>query len=196
MGTKRPASDEADHDRTKKRAKGFSLGPANLPDGSHRRKVQSLKKTLIHKAKVRASYAKIKAREGVHKSEGNGEEKSGVGSQPESASLELHPTRQAMLDEPAASGSEQAFKDKPRRRARPQPFGKETEEGQRHREEVEMRRRMMEEAQEERTRKILERERWRKAMAKARAPGKDGRRRLGRESGLLLERVKRVVGAE
>ena len=30
-------------------------------------------------------------------------------------------------------------------------------------------------------------------MAKARKPGRDGQRRLGRESGLLLEKVKKMV---
>ena len=46
----------------------------------------------------------------------------------------------------------------------------------------------------ERQRKAEERERFRRAMAKARKPGRDGQRRLGRESGLLLEKVKKLVG--
>lgn len=39
-----------------------------------------------------------------------------------------------------------------------------------------------------------ERERFRRAMAKARTGGKNGQRKLGRESKVLLEKVRRVVG--
>lgn len=48
--------------------------------------------------------------------------------------------------------------------------------------------------EQERQRRITERERYRKAMAKAKTPGRDGRVKIGRESRLLLERVQRVVG--
>lgn len=41
--------------------------------------------------------------------------------------------------------------------------------------------------------KLQERERFRRAMAKARVGGRNGQRRLGRESEVLLERVRRVV---
>ena len=47
--------------------------------------------------------------------------------------------------------------------------------------------------EEERRRKLAERERMGRAMAKARSGGRDGRKRLGRESGILLERVKKLV---
>ncbi|KAH8681149.1 hypothetical protein BX600DRAFT_429118 [Xylariales sp. PMI_506] len=46
---------------------------------------------------------------------------------------------------------------------------------------------------EERERKTKDRERFRQAMAKAKKPGRDGRRRLGRESALLLEKAQRMV---
>ena len=39
-----------------------------------------------------------------------------------------------------------------------------------------------------------ERERFRRAMAKARTGGPNGQRKLGRESKVLLEKVKRMVG--
>ncbi|KAI5284581.1 hypothetical protein KEM52_002846, partial [Ascosphaera acerosa] len=35
----------------KRKGKGFSVGPANLPDGTYRRKVTKIKEDLIHKAK-------------------------------------------------------------------------------------------------------------------------------------------------
>lgn len=41
---------------------------------------------------------------------------------------------------------------------------------------------------------MAERERFRKAMLKARGGGRDGKRKLGRESAILLEKVRRVVG--
>jgi hypothetical protein len=46
---------------------------------------------------------------------------------------------------------------------------------------------------EERDLKNAERERFGRAMRKARTPGRDGQRKLGRESGLLLERVQRMA---
>ena len=52
----------------------------------------------------------------------------------------------------------------------------------------------MEEANRQRLVKMEERERFRKAMARARTGGKNGQRKLGRESVVLLEKVRRVVG--
>ena len=51
----------------------------------------------------------------------------------------------------------------------------------------------MEALRVQREKKTKERERRRKTMQRA-GRGRDGKRRLGRESGLLLERVRRVVG--
>ncbi|EAQ88001.1 hypothetical protein CHGG_04620 [Chaetomium globosum CBS 148.51] len=48
--------------------------------------------------------------------------------------------------------------------------------------------------EQERQRRVADRERYRRAMAKAKTPGRDGRVKIGRESRLLLERVQRVVG--
>ncbi|KAJ3479258.1 hypothetical protein NLG97_g8364 [Lecanicillium saksenae] len=47
----------------KQHRKGFRVGPDNLPDGAWKRKVTKIKKDLIHKAKVKKAYAKIKERE-------------------------------------------------------------------------------------------------------------------------------------
>ena len=41
--------------------------------------------------------------------------------------------------------------------------------------------------------KVEERERFRRAMAKARTGGPNGQRKLGRESKVLLEKVKKMV---
>lgn len=42
---------------------GFSVGPANLPDGTWKRKTDKIKKLLIHKAKIRKQYDKVRRRE-------------------------------------------------------------------------------------------------------------------------------------
>jgi len=136
---------------------------------------------------------------------------------PEPASLELHPARQAMLDTPEEANaipiasvrqrhpnpdptpitsSNFTLNPKPRsKKPKPIPFEKEAREAQRRKEEAERRREEIEAARREREKKLEERERFRKAMAKARVGGKNGQRKLGRESQVLLERVRRVVGA-
>ncbi|KAK6525751.1 hypothetical protein TWF281_010796 [Arthrobotrys megalospora] len=44
---------------------GFTVGPANLPDGTFRRKAQKIKKGLIHRAKLWKGLEKIKREEGI-----------------------------------------------------------------------------------------------------------------------------------
>ncbi|KAL0264980.1 hypothetical protein SLS55_000936 [Diplodia seriata] len=182
---------------------GFSVGPANLPDGTHRRKVQKIKKDLIHKAKIKKQYAKIREHElhdqNPHKPDhdedgSEGDEKKSPGPEP---TLELHAERQAMLDAPSPEPEENTGQRerRPRKKQqRPQTFGKEAALGQKRKEEAEARRAAREEADRQRQEKLAARERMRKQMAKARTPGKDGKRRLGREAPVLLERVKRIVG--
>ncbi|KAJ8122700.1 hypothetical protein O1611_g9779 [Lasiodiplodia mahajangana] len=61
---KRPAAgDDSSGPVAKKHRKGFRVGPENLPDGPWRRKVDKIKKDLIHKAKVKKAYKKIKTTE-------------------------------------------------------------------------------------------------------------------------------------
>jgi len=196
MASKRPHDDaNVDPVATKKPRKGFSVGPANLPDGTHLRKVQKIKKDLIHKAKLKRSYAKLKEREPVLKTAAYTE-----APPEEPASLELHPTRQAMLDAPEEPLQETATtksEDQKRLRSRkpkPIPFQKEAREAQKRKDEAQARQEAYEEASRQRPQKLEERERFRKAMAKARTGGRNGQRKLGRESQVLLERVKRVLG--
>lgn len=115
------------------------------------------------------------------------------------ASMELHPARQAMVEEPEVKHipNDVTPLERPRhkrnRKPKPVPFEKEARLAQERREEDEKRRQEAGEARAERQRKIEERERFRKAMAKARTGGKNGQRKLGRESKVLLERVKNIV---
>ncbi|THV90866.1 hypothetical protein D6D25_09666, partial [Aureobasidium pullulans] len=73
------------------------------------------------------------------------------------------------------------------------PFAKEHRAAQRQKREVEERREAYERSQRERAEKTEERERFRKAMAKARSGGRNGQRKLGRESTVLLDRIKRTM---
>ncbi|KAL8697217.1 MAG: hypothetical protein Q9201_007242 [Fulgogasparrea decipioides] len=153
---------------------------------------------LIRKAKVRKSYSKIKEKEPVILPKYYAEESS---PEPETApaSMELHPARQAMLDKPQEnplsnlSQSSHQPREKRPRRPKHAPFEKEARLAQQRKEAAQARREAAEKARLERQRKIEERERFRKAMAKARTGGKNGQRKLGRESKVLLERVRSLV---
>lgn len=164
--------------------------------------MQKIKNDLIHKAKVRKAYAKIKAHEessmparssyyNLHEDPQDnthgGDETAPVA---EAASLELHPDRQAMLDAPPPepqSTSRYVHKrgesDRRKRRPKPSAFTKEMEIAEKRRQAQEAR-------QKERELKAKERE----AMATARRPDQFGKRRLGRESTVLLSKVQRMVG--
>ncbi|KAI9374956.1 hypothetical protein BJX61DRAFT_540234 [Aspergillus egyptiacus] len=185
----------SDGPATKKR-KGFSVGPANLPDGTYRRKAQKIKADLIQKAKVKKAYAKIKAeelaapqpkrfylereKEEAEKGENKDGNTEGQGDKP--ANLELHPDRQAML-KAGASGPEKGEGAHGRRRKpKGSAFSKELEI-------AEKRRQMAEKKREERELRKKDRE----AMARAKRPDQHGKRRLGRESKVLLSRVQRLV---
>jgi len=159
--------------------------------------VIKIKKDLIHKAKVKRSYAKLKAREPIEPTP-----LLSIPAEPlEPVSQELHPDRQAMLDAPRKpspppqQSQSQAFSQRPQQRGgrRPGYFEKEQAYAEQKKAEAEARRIEFERREKERKQKIEERERFRKAMAKARTGGKNGQRKLGKESKVLLEKVKRMV---
>ncbi|KAM3065524.1 hypothetical protein ACMFMG_011591 [Clarireedia jacksonii] len=201
---KRPREDDTSSTTTpapKKHRPGFKVGPDNLPDGTWKRKVDKIKKTLIHKAKVKKSYAKIKAQEQENiqserkiydTAEEDGAEKT---------QRELHPDRKAMLDAPEKEEEERG-RDRTGERSRkggngrgnkPAYFAKEMEIARKKKEERQARQQEFERRQKEIAEKREERERFRRQMAKARSGGKNGQRKLGRESKVLLERVKKIV---
>ncbi|KAF2658220.1 hypothetical protein K491DRAFT_593467 [Lophiostoma macrostomum CBS 122681] len=199
MPPKRPRDDDVARP-AKKQRKGFSVGPANLPDGTHKRKVQKIKRDLIHKAKLRKSYAKIKAREDATEpgrsvyEHADGEEETEEPSEPvPEPTLEPHPDRVKLFEHDSLELKESIGHARRKKRPRPQPYKNEAELAQKHKEEAEARRKVREDAAKERHTRLAERERLRKAMAKARS-GPDGKRKLGRESTVLLEKVKRLVG--
>ncbi|KAK2066810.1 hypothetical protein P8C59_000594 [Phyllachora maydis] len=89
--------------------------------------------------------------------------------------------------DPAADGAGARRRRPPKPAALPRSLAKASHDGARRRAAAAAR-------EAERVRRAAERERWRRGMAKARRPGPDGRPRIGRESSLLLEKVRRIVG--
>lgn len=166
---------------------------------------------MIAKAKLKKEYAKVQAREGeqlrpsrsvydrVDAADTEASEEHHV---PE-PNTERHPDRTALIEStpreqtPDAQDQqqtgEQAFRQRRQRKPKPVPFAREHAEAQQRKKEAEQRRLAFEEGQRQRQQKLEERERFRKAMAKARTGGKNGQRKLGRESKVLLERVQRIV---
>ncbi|KAH7328370.1 hypothetical protein B0I35DRAFT_16630 [Stachybotrys elegans] len=204
----------------KKPRHGFRVGPENLPDGPWKRKVDRIKKQLIHKAKVKKAYAKIKEREQpnlakdlkpyqaeeAEKSEEEAEdaEESGedAGEDQETPKEKMHPTRHLMLkdEDNAQAGAGKGDRDpsgavsrdgERRRTRRPGYYDKQLQKADERRVEAEERAREIQQRREERARKLAERERFKKAMAKTR--DKDGKKKLGRESVLLLDKVKKMM---
>lgn len=102
-----------------------------------------------------------------------------------------------MLDAPREPTPPPGFNPerRPRERKpkRPKYFEKEQAFAEQQKAEAEARRAEFERRSNERKQKIEERERFRKAMAKARSGGKNGQRKLGKESKVLLERVMKIV---
>ena len=161
--------------------------------------MQKIKKSLIHKAKLKKQYAKLQAQEDIptqNPAYYQDDEEESAEDAPE-PTMEPHPDRVKMLEEPepeAVPEAEHGSESRRRRRPRPQPFEKEAEIGRQKLERAEAQRVAHEKAQKERALKIAERERFRKAMAKARRGGPNGQRKLGRESNVLLEKARRLVG--
>ncbi|RDW79747.1 hypothetical protein BP6252_04385 [Coleophoma cylindrospora] len=209
MAPKRPIEDDVESSKPKKARSKFNVGPDNLPDGTWRRKVIKIKHDMIHKAKVKKAYAKIQAQEpaatttkSVYDLPTETEDKEERDEEAATAepSQELHPERQAMLSAPIPTplpDQSEVYEKRisqTRKGKRPAYFEKEQSFAQQKKEEAEARRLEFERREKEKRERIEERERFRKAMAKARTGGKNGQRKLGRESKVLLERVKRVVG--
>jgi hypothetical protein len=169
-----------------------------------KRTVKKIKTTLIHKAKLKQSYAKLKAREekegapaGKSVYDREAEVGEGVSEEPTEPvpepSLEPHPDRVRMLEEASPEPSREHATERRQRRPRSQPFKKESEVARQKKEEADARHKAREEADRERTTKLAERERFRKTMAKAHG-GSTGRRKLGLESTVLLSKIQRTMG--
>ena len=241
-------SDAAGQPKRKRTNKGFTVGPANLPDGTYRRKgslhtilqiqsltqltrlAQKIKKDLIQRAKLKKQYAKLKAQEQEpapgseapfrlteHASAFAKDDKEGSEHGTESGAfdgfssdiserdvpvplstlpVDPSPTLRPALEQKSTDQTpDERVHPQRRQRMRPRTFGKEAEFAKRKREDAQERRKAKEEAMRQRQQKLAEREHFRKAMAKAKTPGRDGKRKLGRESKLLLEKVQKTVAS-
>ncbi|KAI9714253.1 MAG: hypothetical protein M1828_001184 [Chrysothrix sp. TS-e1954] len=201
MSAKRPYADDdqpaSDERMPKRLRKGFQVGPDNLPDGTYRRKAQRIKQNLIHKAKVRKEFSKIKGweQERAHsprqRTDRTAEDKEPTHPQEDEATTIENSTRSQHPGE--RDWREHPSRARLRQRPRHAPFQREVHAAQQRKDEAEVRRRAREEGQRQRLERIAERERFRRAMAKARSGGPNGQRKLGRESKVLLERVQRMV---
>lgn len=197
MSVKRSAEDTTETTQSNRKRKGFSVGPANLPDGTYRRKTQKIKNDLIQKAKVKKAYAKVKAEEDAKQNEEAATVTPSVPDEdrdPQPASLELHPDRQAMIDAPEPTNQSRRreaedYDDVNGFRARQKNRQPKQSRYRKEFELAEERKKQFEERAKAREARVKER----KAMAKAKRPGKDGRMKVGRQGTVLLSRIKRMV---
>ena len=97
-----------------------------------------------------------------------------------------------MLQDEAAAQHDEGPSDGHRRRTRrPGYYDKQLKKAEQKRVQDEELTVEFQRRREERERKIAERERYKKAMGKT--IGRDGKKKLGRESTLLLDKVKKMV---
>lgn len=164
--------------------------------------MQKIKADLIGKAKIWKDYEKLKKHGKVPEKEESIPIPASMaaeleqGGDEDEPTVAPHPDRQILMDkdEEPEPGPSQPRERKPReRRPKEAPFRKEYEQAQQRKAEAEQRRKEREEGQRQRERKIAEREKFRKQMAKARTGGKNGQRKLGRESQPLLDKVRRMM---
>lgn len=251
MAQKRSREESRDDQSQKKRKTGFQVGPANLPDGTYRRKVQKIKSNLILKAKLKRDYAKVKAQHDAKTAAATGAELENRQEPSEDEEIDARAVERmenATVDEDDEDGEDEEADEQhvavskdaeddperpqlkrrtsrfteatsspanakiqtdapddyntkpendqglhPSRRGRLNPFHREAAKAQKRKEEADARQKERERANAERSQKIEQREKFRRDMAKARKPGLDGKRKLGRESKVLLDRVRRMV---
>ncbi|KAK3353137.1 hypothetical protein B0T25DRAFT_568363 [Lasiosphaeria hispida] len=215
-----PHGDGGDGDARQKKARhGFRVGPENLPDGPWRRKVDKIKKNLIVKAKVKKQYAKVKAELKQHQPtpalplpadelDAPTAAPAEAEAAPEPIPETMHPARQAMIEDPSIPDTlnppTQTGEDRPpprrqkqkqqHRHNRPDYYEKELALAEQKKADAEAREAEIARRNAERAAAIADRERYRRAMAKAKEPGRDGKRKVGKESRVLLDRVMRIVG--
>lgn len=176
--------------------------------------VEKKKKDMIHRAKVKKAYARIKAQEHGDDPQPRAEAHSNSESEAEaSGDEEPTTTTEAATAEPPEKPTEPPKKTEPTEprdspeldpqmhparqsnlRKRPGYFDRALKESAKRKAQREAREAEFQRRREERERRVRERQRFRKVSARAREVGPDGRRKLGRESEVLLEKVKRMVG--
>ena len=129
----------------------------------------------------------------------------------EPASLEPHPSRQALMNSPNGNrdrGDSTYAQDSGEIKRGPErmqlgrksrksiPFSREAKEAGLAREEAIKKKDAAAEAKAERGQKIAEREEWRRAMERSRRPGVNGQAKLGRQSKPLLGKIRKMIMEE
>ncbi|CAK7565382.1 MAG: hypothetical protein SEPTF4163_003298 [Sporothrix epigloea] len=219
---KRPADDAAAAAAFHKPKRSRTGIRAVLPtsDDAWRRKLERAKESKVIRAKTLQTYHKVKARELAGK---DGEEVEKRRTGPDGQAMAeppapMHPERQARIDGQGDNVDEDDEngkynnadkKGRPRERrppnSTPSYFHKAREEAARKKAEAEARQADLERRRTEREEAVAQRKRHQKAMAKARrvdthgsrgggAGGDNQRRKLGRESGVLLYQVRKMMG--
>ncbi|KIH90197.1 hypothetical protein SPBR_01004 [Sporothrix brasiliensis 5110] len=221
---KRSADDAGSSAAAPHKAKRSRTGiRAALPtsDDAWRRKLERAKESNVIRAKTLQTYAKVKAR-ALAAEDAKAASKNVAGEDEAAAAVAatapMHPERQARIDDAEEAGGS-GRDDKPAERRRPQRgpgarpakrpqsfFQKAQEEAAQKKAEAEARRAEFERRAAEREEARARRARHQKAMAKARrvdthrgsrhggGGGDNQRRKLGRESGVLLDRVRKMMG--
>lgn len=225
MAPKRPIEASEKDAASKKPRHGFRVGPENLPDGPWRRKgnrdpvwsekgenftfgnwhrtwhntVTKIKQDLIHKAKLKKAYKKIKEKEFQHPSSGGDDANNDEGAAKGDEQVQMHPTRHLMIkDENKAqesvtpTGNEVVTDGQHRRTRRPGYYDKQLQKAEERKNDADERQQEWQRRQEERAQRLAERDKYKRAMAKT--IGRDGKKKLGRESSLLLNKVKQMMG--
>lgn len=93
----------------------------------------------------------------------------------------------------AGSGSAGRSERRKNKRRKPRPFDKEGKVAQKRQADGEAKKQAFKESDKQRQLKSGEREKFRKVMAKARSGGRNGQRKLGLESKVLLQKAKRTM---
>ncbi|KAF8544939.1 hypothetical protein BDD12DRAFT_800908 [Trichophaea hybrida] len=204
MGKERPNSKSLPKETKKK---GFSVGPANLPDGVYKRKVTKIKETLIHKAKVRKQYSKVlssvdpstdpnvlRAQKLFEEAEQERLLRRAKTIESEAAEGEaeppgVHPDRQAILDREGTPEKSQAERRK--RKPKTSSYKKEESFAAKQKKEREEAARQVAARRKEQEQKTREREMRKRAMS---AKTRDGQVKLGKTSHILLEKIMAQVG--
>jgi len=208
MGKERPNSKPPPTERKKK---GFSVGPANLPDGVYKRKVTKIKETLIHKAKVRKQYSKtlssanpatdpnvLRAQKLFEEAEQERLQRHAKTTESESKAAEaeiepvgVHPDRQAILDGEETPEKTQAESRK--RKPKTSSYKKEESFAAKQKKEREEAARQAEAKRREQEQKTRKREIRKRTMS---AKTRNGQVKLGKTSHILLEKIMAQMGQE
>lgn len=213
--------ERSDAPRPDKKRKGFSVGPANLPDGLYKRKVTKIKETLIHRAKVKKQYSKTIAASDTASSDPHVQRAQKLFEEAEqernarrqkaleanaaaavgdnetlepSAPPAFHPDRQAVLDAETTKASK-VLEERERRKRKPKTssYQKEEQFAAQQKHDREEREAIAAANRKDREDKIRERDMRKRTLG---AKTRTGQVKLGKMSHMLLDKVMAQMGSK